>query len=79
MSKSSAMKEVTEIAEKLTKLKELNIFKFYEYKGRIDAVYERETEPKTVSSWYNKYCTSTSENLRAITILVIFSLRVNRN
>lgn len=41
--------ELKELAEQLTLLKSKNPTKYYEYKGRINALYEKEIESQKVS------------------------------
>jgi predicted Zn-dependent protease len=49
MKQGATMSEIRNLANQLKTLKELNPEHYYEYKGRISALYEKETEKKAVS------------------------------
>lgn len=42
--------ELKSLAKQLQKLKELNPKQYYEYKGRINALYENETEKRALTN-----------------------------
>ncbi len=47
--KKTTYEEIKEIGKELMELKKKNPNKFYEYKGRIDALYEKAIEEKKIS------------------------------
>jgi len=48
--KQSAMTEIKNLGKQLETLKKLQPKHYYECKGRINALYEQETEKKSISS-----------------------------
>lgn len=49
--KKSSLDDLREIASKLQKLKKTNPAKYFEYKGRINALFEKEMEKESLMNW----------------------------